>query len=150
MREAGATGWRASSIVPARRCGSRSETENQNQFGTPGKPGGLRVSYAQSLSSEVSPVAIGHPNAKAPLRRPVKTTRILIAVGEASYRLLPERQEGMSSRGQLPCSLWPAFLFDCCGRLAQFLSFAVRTACHNSGPGRSKKPSIQSLLPPRL
>src|ERR1017187_7956779 len=37
-------------------------------------------SVAQSLSSGVSPVAIGHPNQRAPLRRPVKTTRILIAV----------------------------------------------------------------------
>src|ERR1700688_2112812 len=33
---------------------------------------------------------------------------------------------------------------------AQFLSLAVRTACHNSGAGRSKKPSMQSLLPTRL
>jgi hypothetical protein len=47
-------------------------------------------SVAQSLSSGVSPVAIGHPNQRAPLRRPVKTTRILIAVGGAWYRLLPE------------------------------------------------------------
>ena len=79
MRGGGVVGCRASSTAPARRCGSRSETETQKLISTPGKPGARFFCPKPQLGSFT--VSNGLSKTKGPLRRPVKTTRILIAVG---------------------------------------------------------------------
>jgi hypothetical protein len=81
---------------------------------------------------------------RPPLRRRGFAERNLIAFGE-----IPERRLCIFKREDAG-PLLPGFPYGLPRAGHQFLRLATSMAFHNSGPGRSKKPSIHILLPPRL
>src|SRR5271169_884462 len=106
----------------------------------------MRRSWLQEQSAQALP-ALDDTRAYRPVARGgLSCIGRLNAIGETPERRLwvykrEVRRAAFARRSVLALSVCD---------FGQFLSLAVRTACHNSGPGRSKDPSIQSLLPPRL